>query len=123
MNPRWSFPHTRFPIVLLKPLGHLSFRAINLTQIERLVKLKVSALRPPVAEHPPKAAPKTAQAAPTLKITTPKPTPALIHAPLEAIFEADSTDWPTATMEARSVTLAGTIIVLPPWANLPNSLR
>ena len=23
-NPRWSFPHTRFPSVLLKPLGHLS---------------------------------------------------------------------------------------------------
>ena len=25
LNPRWGFkPHTRFPIVLLKPLGHLS---------------------------------------------------------------------------------------------------
>src|SRR2546422_6928690 len=23
-NPRWSYPHTRFPSVLLKPLGHLS---------------------------------------------------------------------------------------------------
>ena len=23
-NPRWSFPHTRFPSVLLQPLGHLS---------------------------------------------------------------------------------------------------
>ena len=23
-NPRWSHPHTRFPSVLLKPLGHLS---------------------------------------------------------------------------------------------------
>ncbi len=25
LNPRWSFePHTRFPVVLLRPLGHLS---------------------------------------------------------------------------------------------------
>src|SRR6185436_15871723 len=23
-NPRWSYPHTRFPSVLLQPLGHLS---------------------------------------------------------------------------------------------------
>ena len=23
-NPRWSYPHTRFPSVLLRPLGHLS---------------------------------------------------------------------------------------------------
>src|SRR5262249_23169095 len=23
-NPRWRYPHTRFPSVLLKPLGHLS---------------------------------------------------------------------------------------------------
>jgi hypothetical protein len=23
-NPRYSFPHTRFPSVRLKPLGHLS---------------------------------------------------------------------------------------------------
>ncbi len=25
-NPRWSYPHTRFPSVLLRPLGHLSSR-------------------------------------------------------------------------------------------------
>src|ERR1700733_4717633 len=32
-NPRLSFPNTRFPSVLLKPLGHLSvFIAIRLAQ-------------------------------------------------------------------------------------------
>src|SRR5438105_11074887 len=28
-NPRWSYPHTRFPSVLLKPLGHLSMSTLS----------------------------------------------------------------------------------------------
>src|SRR5438034_8874391 len=35
-NPRWSYPHTRFPSVLLKPLGHLSDGSYFLTATFRL---------------------------------------------------------------------------------------
>jgi hypothetical protein len=28
-NPRYGFPHTRFPSVRLKPLGHLSEEALS----------------------------------------------------------------------------------------------
>ncbi len=37
-NPRLSFPNTRFPSVLLKPLGHLSASYINLTESQQTAK-------------------------------------------------------------------------------------
>src|SRR5581483_4944198 len=44
-NPRWSFPHTRFPVVHLRPLGHLSVARLLAKNLGRAGALPAQAAK------------------------------------------------------------------------------